>query len=82
MSLTYILGSKEGGDKIEPYTILIMARSTGTAWHLTYIGMLHQAVRAVSKNRPKYPRLDIPFVHLKWCRRFLPDPPPPPPPKS
>jgi hypothetical protein len=25
-------------------------------------GVLHQAVRAVSKNRPKYPMLDIPFV--------------------
>jgi hypothetical protein len=24
-------------------------------------GVLHQAVRAVSKNRPKYPKLDIPF---------------------
>jgi hypothetical protein len=23
--------------------------------------VLHQAVRAVSKNRPKYPMLDIPF---------------------
>jgi hypothetical protein len=25
------------------------------------LGVLHQAVRAVSKNRPKYPMLDIPF---------------------
>jgi hypothetical protein len=25
-------------------------------------GVLHQAVRAVSKNRPKYPMLEIPFV--------------------
>jgi hypothetical protein len=23
--------------------------------------VLYQAVRAVSKNRPKYPKLDIPF---------------------
>jgi hypothetical protein len=25
-----------------------------------YFGVLHQAVRVVSKNRPKYPMLDIP----------------------
>jgi hypothetical protein len=25
------------------------------------LGVLHQAVRAVLKNRPKYPKLDIPF---------------------
>jgi hypothetical protein len=25
------------------------------------LGVLHQAVRAVSENRPKYPMLDIPF---------------------
>jgi hypothetical protein len=29
-------------------------------------GVLHQAVRAVSKNRPKYPKLDIPFER-KQC---------------
>jgi hypothetical protein len=27
-----------------------------------FFGVLHQAVRAVSKNRPKYPMLDIPFT--------------------
>jgi hypothetical protein len=26
-----------------------------------FFGVLHQAVRAVSENRPKYPTLDIPF---------------------
>jgi hypothetical protein len=26
-----------------------------------FFGVLYQAVRAVSKNRPKYPMLDIPF---------------------
>jgi hypothetical protein len=28
-----------------------------------FFGVLHQAVRAVSKTRPKYPILDIPFNH-------------------
>jgi hypothetical protein len=30
------------------------------------LGGLHQAVQAVSKNRPKYPMLDIPFK-FKVC---------------
>jgi hypothetical protein len=42
-------------------------------------GVLHQAVRAVSKNRPKYPMLDIPFwgnygentMHGLCLSRFL-----------
>jgi hypothetical protein len=32
--------------------------------------LLHQAVRAVSKNRPKYPMLDIPF-NCKFYYFFL-----------
>jgi hypothetical protein len=30
-----------------------------------FLGVLLQAVRAVSKNRPKYPMLDIPFEKKK-----------------
>jgi hypothetical protein len=37
--------------------------------------VLYQAVRAVSKNRPKYPiaMLDIPFVHISSFDQFRPD---------
>jgi hypothetical protein len=33
--------------------------------------VLHQAVRAVSKNRPKYPKLDIPFGSELELGNFL-----------
>jgi hypothetical protein len=40
-----------------------------------FFGVLHQAVRAVSKNRPKYPMLDIPFkkndIRLNWSAANL-----------
>jgi hypothetical protein len=32
-----------------------------------YFGVLQQAVRAVSKNRPKYPLLDIPIARINFA---------------
>jgi hypothetical protein len=35
-----------------------------------FFGVLYQAVRAVSKNRPKYPMLDIPFIAFLMQQKF------------